>query len=46
VIEVEQLGGADYAVGALGEALPAAFPDRLRPATKGKFGRGLAFGRN
>ena len=44
--EVEQRGGTVDAVLAVGEALLAAFPDRLRPATKGKFGRGLAFGRN
>ena len=45
-IEVEQRGGSVDAVLALGESLLAAFPDRLRPATKGKFGRGLALSRN
>ena len=45
-LEVEQLGGADDAVRALGEALLARFPGRLLPAKKGKFGRGMAFGRN
>ena len=44
-IEVEQLGGASDAVRALGEALLREFPDRLRPAKKGKFGRGLALSR-
>ncbi len=33
-------------VRALGEALLTAFPDRLRAAKKGKFGRGLALSRN
>ena len=45
-IEVEQLGGGAATVRALGEALLTAFPDRLRPAKKGKFGRGLALSRN
>ena len=45
-IEVEQLGGATSAVRTLGEALLRQFPDHLRPAKKGKFGRGLALSRN
>ena len=45
-IEVEQRGGTIDAVRALGAGLLAAFPDRLRPAKKGKFGRGLASSRN
>ena len=45
-IEVEQLGDAGDAARALGAALLAAFPDRLRPAKKGKFGRGMALSRN
>ena len=44
-IEVEQRGGTVAAVRALGEALLAGYPDRLRPAKKGKFGRGMALSR-
>ncbi len=45
-IEVEQLGGGAATVRALGEALLTAFPNHLRPAKKGKFGRGMARGRH